>query len=45
MVRRESRATDAGGGREWMLAQILDIASSGCVNSPSSVAGLVSAAP
>jgi glucokinase len=27
MVRRESRATDAGGGREWMLAQIREIAS------------------
>ncbi|MGO9257772.1 MAG: ROK family protein [Bryobacteraceae bacterium] len=27
LVRRESRATDAGGGREWMLAQIRDIAS------------------
>ena len=26
MVRRESRATDAGGGREWMLAQIREIA-------------------
>jgi glucokinase len=27
MVRRESRATDAGGGREWMTAQIAEIAS------------------
>jgi glucokinase len=27
MVRRESRATDAAGGREWMLAQIRQIAS------------------
>jgi glucokinase len=27
MVRRESRATDAGGGREWMTAQIAAIAS------------------
>ena len=27
MVRRESRATDAGGGRDWMLAQIREIAS------------------
>jgi glucokinase len=27
MVRRESRATDAGGGREWMTAQIAGIAS------------------
>ena len=26
MVRRESRATDAGGGREWMLGQIREIA-------------------
>src|SRR5438270_5138406 len=25
MVRRESRATDAQGGRDWMLAQIRDI--------------------
>ncbi len=25
MVRRESRATDAAGGREWMLAQITDV--------------------
>src|SRR5689334_18564778 len=25
MVRRESRATDAGGGREWMTAQIAGI--------------------
>jgi glucokinase len=28
MVRRESRATDAAGGREWMLGQIRDIAES-----------------
>jgi glucokinase len=27
MARRESRATDAGGGREWMLTQIREIAS------------------
>jgi len=26
MVRRESRATDAGGGREWMTARIAEIA-------------------
>jgi glucokinase len=26
MVRRESRATDAAGGREWMVAQIAEIA-------------------
>ncbi len=26
MVRRESRATDAGGGRDWMLGQISEIA-------------------
>ncbi|MEO8594722.1 MAG: ROK family protein [Candidatus Solibacter sp.] len=26
MVRRESRATDAGGGREWMVRQIAEIA-------------------
>jgi glucokinase len=26
MVRRESRATDAGGGRPWMVAQIAEIA-------------------
>jgi len=26
MVRRESRATDAGGGRAWMVAQIAEIA-------------------
>lgn len=25
MVRRESRATDAAGGRDWMLAQIADV--------------------
>src|SRR5690349_19542489 len=28
MVRRESRATDAAGGREWMTAQIAEIAGS-----------------
>ena len=28
MVRRESRATDAAGGRDWMLAQIREIVSS-----------------
>ena len=27
MVRRESRATDAAGGREWMLARIREIVS------------------
>src|ERR1700686_1334399 len=26
IVRRESRATDRAGGRDWMLAQIIDIA-------------------
>src|SRR3954468_1714055 len=26
MVRRESRATDAAGGREWMVARIAEIA-------------------
>ena len=25
MVRRESRATDAAGGREWMLGQIREV--------------------
>src|SRR5215472_17821164 len=35
MVRRESRATDAAGGRAWMLAQIEEIVRVGAARSRS----------
>ena len=44
MVRRESRRTDAEGGREWMLDQIATIARAWQAETPATVAASASAA-